>query len=367
MRAAAITDLHLGTSAFNSRTAWMLNHFVDQVLEDIHPEVLICLGDVFHTKKPASDVVEFATQFFKRLADNIDQVLIIPGNHDKDDYSHTTATDFLDDITTNIEVLYEPTETMDYLFLPYQRILTPDIRQRIRNCPQVFLHQGYSEALKYGNVKYGRIPDAVTMEEMEGKELALIGHVHTPYIDKAKNLYILGAPYQLRYSDPMLERCFAVWDMEDPTTFKLVPYKHNFYLQSINASLPVTDHMVDDVIKMLPSPAKNFYYQVNLSLEGSQKAGLETDVRRVISETYRDVLDSVSVLFVVPQKDRRFYSELRVAASLKESHAPAEMLAIYMDRAKGNFYKANPVMRETILKEFEDIMQATSEDGKTDS
>lgn len=363
MKAVAITDLHLGTSAFNSRINWMLSQFTEQILNDIHPDVLICLGDVFHTKKPASDTVEFAVQFFKKLADNIDQILIIPGNHDKDDYNHITATDFLDDIASNIEVLHEPVETMDYLFLPYQRILTPEMHKKIQAYPQVFLHQGYSEAFKYGATKYGKTPDAVTAEELEGKQLALIGHIHTPYIKKEQNLYILGSPYQLRYSDPMLERCFACWDMEDPTTLKLIPYKHNFYLQAINHAVPVTAHTVDDVIKLLPSPAKNFYYQVNISLEGSQKPNLEADVRRVITETYQNVLDSVSIMFVVPQKDRKFYSELRIAASLKKSKAPAEMLSIYMDRTKGSFYKANPNVRAAVLEEFKDIAQKVAEDG----
>lgn len=363
MKVVAFTDLHLGVTAFNSRIKTMLASFADQIVNEVQPDSIICLGDVFHTKKPSSDVIEFATQFFKKLADNTDNITILPGNHDRDAFNDTTATDFLDDITNNIEVLHEPAEVMDYLFMPYMRVLTPEMRKKIEVHPQIFLHQGYAEAIMYGTTKYGNKIDAVTKKELAGKKLAVFGHMHSPYYDPKYNLYILGAPYQLRYTDPLVQRGFACWDIEKPESFKIIPYKKNFYLQSITETLPADKKSVDKLIEMLPSPAPNYYYQVNLSLEGKHQPALEAQIREAIKDIYRGVLDSTSIVAVVPRKDRKFYTELKLASTLKELKAPTEMLAVYMDQTQGNFYKANPDLRKAILGEFSSIVTKVAEKG----
>lgn len=364
MKAVAFTDLHLGVSAFNNRMQNMLSHFLGQLLNDIKPDVVICLGDVFHTKKPAADVVEFATQFFKRIADNVDNVMILPGNHDEDAMNNTTATDFLDDITTNIEVLHEPVETMDFLFMPYFRVLTPNLRRIIKTHPQVFLHQGYSEAIIYGSTKYGIKPDSVTPEELAGKDLAVLGHIHVPSYSPKNNIYVLGSPYQIRYADSLQERGFACWDMENPKSFKIIPYKKNYYLQAINLTLPASKSVVDDLIKALPSPAPDYYYQVNLSVEGKLQSAVEEKIRACLNDIFKGVLDSVSVVAVVPQKDRKFYTDLKLASVMHDMKAPAEMLSLYMDRTQEAYYRANPQMKKAILDEFADIVTSLSEQGK---
>lgn len=363
LKVVAFTDIHLGVTAFHDRIKTMLTSFADQIINEVKPDSIICLGDVFHTKKPSSEVIEFATQFFKKLADNTGNVMILPGNHDRDAFNNTTATDFLDDITTNIEVIHEPVETMDYLFMPYMRVLTPELRQKIAVHPQVFLHQGYSEAIMYGSTKYGNKTDAVSKAELKNKRLAVFGHIHNPYYNPKQGIYVLGAPYQLRYTDPLLQRGFACWDIENPSSFKIIPYKRNFYLQAITETLPVSKSTVDDLIRMLPSPAPNYYYQVNLSLEGKHQPSLEAEIRALLNDIYKGVLDSTSIIAVVPKKDRKFYTELKLASTLKELKAPTEMLSVYMDQTQGNFYKANQQLRTAILSEFSSIVSRVAEQG----
>lgn len=364
MKAVAFTDLHLGVSAFNSRMQNMLSHFLGQLLNEVKPDVVICLGDVFHTKKPAADTVEFATQFFKKIADNVENVMILPGNHDTDAMNNTTATDFLDDITTNIEVLHEPVETMDFLFMPYYRVLTPELRKMIRIHPQVFLHQGYSEAIIYGSTKYGVKPDSVTDSELENKDLAVFGHIHAPSYNPKKNLYVLGSPYQIRYADSLQERGFACWDMENPKSFKIVPYKKNYYLQTINIAVQASQSILEDVIKALPSPARDYYYQINLSIEGKLHPATSEKIRAYLNDAFKGVLDSVSIVSVVPQKDRKFYTGLKLASSMHELKAPSEMLSLYIDQTQETFYKTKPQMKKAIIDEFTDIVTALSEQGQ---
>lgn len=361
LKAVAFTDLHLGITNFNQRIQTMLGQFANQIVRDIKPDVVMCLGDVFHTKKPSADVVEFATKFFKYLADNMEHVIILPGNHDKDAFNNTTATDFLDDITSNIEVMHEPVESLEYLFVPYMRVLTPEIREQIQVHPQVFLHQGYSDAIVHGTTKYGKKPDSVYADEMGNKKLALFGHIHSPMQKPKKHIYILGAPYQLKYSDPLIERGFACWDMEDPKSFKILPYKYNFYLQSITQTLPLSANIVDKVIKSMPSPAKNYYYQINLAVEGKLKSGIETQLRAVLADIFKEQLDSLTIVSVVPQKDRKFYRDLKLAGGLQKIKAPVEMVSLYMEQTRANFYQANPDLKDAILNEFTNIMTTVNE------
>lgn len=364
LKAVAFTDLHLGVATFHTRIKGMLSAFADQLITEVKPDFIICLGDVFHTKKPDSDTVEFATQLFKKLADSVENIMIIPGNHDRDAYNNTTATDYLDDITTNIEVLHEPVESMDFLFMPYMRVLTPEMRKKIKLHPQVFLHQGYSEAIMYGTAKYGQRTDSVTDEELYHKDLALIGHVHIPYYNSAKNIYVLGSPYQLRYADPLQERGFACWEIGDLSTFQILPYIQNFYLQALNVSLPASKKTLDMLIKSLPSPAPEYYYQINLSIEGKLQPAEEEKIRSFLHDQYKGCLDGVSIVSVVPQKDRKFYTELKVASSLQELKAPPEMLSIYMEETQGSFYQANPDFKKAVLKEFTNIVSTVSEKGE---
>ena len=256
MIAVAFTDPHLGIPTFHDRMVDALNSFLAQIVMDIHPDVVLCLGDVFNTKKPASNVIEYATQWFSTLARHVDHVLVIPGNHDIDGYNDSTAVDYLDDIVSsnNITVFTEPTDHMGMLFVPYRRNIEPSVKHKIRSHPQVFLHQGYDQAPLYGNRLYGNKPDAVTATDLQGKDLALIGHIHTPLAIPADNIYLHGSPYQIRYADPMVERRFACWTVEDPSDLQLIAFKDQFYLNRLHIEIEASNKgMEDELVRRLPS------------------------------------------------------------------------------------------------------------------
>ena len=333
------------------------------LFRSIHPDVAICLGDVFNSKKPASLVIEYATLWFRKLADNVEHVLMIPGNHDIDATAGSTAIDYLDDIASNIHIFYEPTDFMDMLFVPYYRYLDPDTRKKITAYPQVFLHQGISSAPLYGTRLYGNRPDAVTPEELSNKDLALCGHIHNPMYWDESNVYLLGAPYQTRYVDPMLTRGFGCWTLENPSDFQIIPFHRNFYLSKLNVVVEGGEKVMKNLLKALPSPAENTYYQVQLSVEGAIKHKQAEECRKCIQETYAGVLDGMSLVSVLPPEKRSFFQALKTASMLKAEQAPQEMLSTYMDGTSSAYYRSNPALREMIIGEFTDIAAMIAEVG----
>lgn len=367
MLAVAWTDTHLGIQSLDRRMGNMLNDFAVQLYEDIHPDVAICLGDVFHTKKPAADVVEFATAWFSSVASFVPNVLLIPGNHDIDGMTGSTAIDYLDDLASNIQIFYEPTQYMDMLFVPYKRALDNKMRNLIKAHPQVFLHQGYSKAPLYGSRLYGEKPDAVYEDEIEGKTLALIGHIHVPMCDPENNLHILGSPYQTRYTEPALQRGFACWTVENPSDFQIIPFRSNFYLEKINLTVQPSASLVNDVIQSLPSPEENHYYQVMVTVEGKARPNQLEAIRKSITEIYKGCLDGSGIMTVLEAKERTFFQQMKVASSVKEKDtAPTEMLSVYMQGMKQSYFKANPEIYTGVLDEFTDIVKSISEIGKDD-
>lgn len=365
MLAVAWTDTHLGVPSLDRRMGDMLNSFAVQLVEEVHPDVAVCLGDVFHTKKPSADVVEFATAWFNTLASYIPHILIIPGNHDIDGITGNTAIDYLDDIASNIQIFYEPTQYMDMLFVPYRRVLDKETRSMICSHPQVFLHQGYSEAPLYGTRLYGDKPDAVTQDEMLGKTLGLIGHIHVPLYIPKQNIYILGSPYQTRYTEPALKRGFACWTIENPSDFQIVPFNTNFYLDKLSITAKAGKTLVDDVLKGLPSPEAEHYYQVSITVEGKTRPSQIEEMRRGIAEVYKDCLDGSNIISVLPERERTFYHQMKVASIMKEKDsAPTEMLSVYMDGTRKSYFEANPQLRNGIMDEFTDIVKTISEAGK---
>lgn len=368
MLAVAWTDTHLGITSLDERMGDMLNSFAVQLIEEVHPDVAICLGDVFHTKKPSASIVEFATAWFSTLAQYIPNILIIPGNHDIDGLTGSTAVDYLDDLASNIQIFYEPTQYMDMLFVPYRRALDDKTRALIKAHPQVFLHQGYSKAPLYGNRLYGEKPDSVCEDEMYGKTLALLGHIHVPMYEPDNNLYILGSPYQTRYTEPALERGFACWTVENPSDFQLIPYNTNFYLEKLNLTTQPSKTMVEDVIRSLPSPEENHYYQVMVTVEGKARPNQLEELRRGIAEVYRGCLDGSGIMTVLEAKERTFFHQMKVASAVKEKDsAPTEMLSVYMQGMRQAYFKANPNLSRGVMDEFTDIVKTISELGKDDT
>lgn len=365
MVAVAFTDPHFGIPAFHNRMLDAMNNFLGQIVVDIQPDVVICLGDVFNTKKPAANVIEYAAQWFSTLASYVNHVLIIPGNHDIDGYSDSTAVDYLDDIVSkkNIVVFTEPTEYMDLLFVPYRRSIDPATRQMIRSHPQVFLHQGYDKAPLYGNRLYGEKPDSVTSTDLRNKTLALIGHIHTPLIDKSNNIYLLGAPYQIRYSDPMVERCFGCWTVENPSDFQLIKFKDSFYLHRLQIEIESEKSMENTLLKMLPSPAPNTYYNVTVSVGGKVTADQTLQLRSSVQEVFGSYLDECHVVSVLPKSERTFFNDLKRAALLRESNVPQQMLETYIKGTNSAYYAANPDLLKGILEEFDSIVQTIAEVG----
>ena len=89
-RALVIADLHLGWEVTLARQGIhvpsqvpRLMEKLRKIVEDTHPQQLILLGDVKHAvAKVELEEWKYVPEFFEALVDLIQNVLVVPGNHD---------------------------------------------------------------------------------------------------------------------------------------------------------------------------------------------------------------------------------------------------------------------------------------------
>lgn len=353
--ALAITDTHIGLNFPDDRIERTLWNFLNTV-EDIQPDVIFHLGDVFNVKKPDGRQIEFATQWFLELANRCEGVFVIAGGHDQDAHADITAIDFLDDLSPKIEIFNEM-KTIDSLcLLPYTRRLSQEHRAAMEAATTVLMHQGITEApLDHGKRKYGGMRDAVPIEWVQHTALTLCGHIHSPWQNAEGNVIVLGSPYQTLYRHPLCARYCGVWSLEDPSDFVPVQLDSTFYLNRTTVEVGEKEDLEKALISKLPPLAENTYYYVLVSLEGTHKPAQLKKAKQVIASVYGDALDDVQVVTVLPKGVRTAYDHLRTVSKQAVDKSPEELLQLWMGLKGAAYYQAHPKLKSDIIKEFQDI------------
>jgi exonuclease SbcD len=94
MRLVHLSDIHLGFRQYQRQTptginqreadiAMSLRKVIDTVIE-LHPELVLIAGDVFHTVRPTNPAILHAFKEFSRLTQMLPDttVVMVAGNHD---------------------------------------------------------------------------------------------------------------------------------------------------------------------------------------------------------------------------------------------------------------------------------------------
>lgn len=359
-----ITDTHIGKEFKDDRIPNTLNVFADMV-EDIKPDVLIHLGDVFNVKKPGGQHIEFATQWFRRLSESAGTIFVIAGGHDQDAHSETTAIDFLDDLARNIEIFTEMHSIEGICFLPYTRRLQKADRLAMENAEIILMHQGIVESpLDHGKRLYGKMGDAVPLAWVEHSQLTLCGHIHTPWSNPQNNVIILGSPYPTHFRHPDCQRSAGLFSLEDPSDFTLVDFPGTFKLQRQVIEVREKENLQAALMKKLVSPEPDVYYYVVVAIEGNHKPAVIKEARTIVESVYGEQVDDIQVSLVLPKNIRTNYEKLRVTANKAMGKSPVEMLDIWTQLKADAYYKSNPTLKERMLQEFDSII-ATVEATET--
>lgn len=204
------TDTHFGVK--NNSITWLQSQldfiykqFIPELIElkRTHPNDrinLIHLGDVFDSRSTISTYVATKVrEAFSKLRSVVDEFDIIAGNHDY----YSPNTDEVCSIDLLLEGLGINLHTKDSyitldgdLYLPwYQyheiekvtRLVESNIAKRI------FTHADIVSEM----TPYKGIP-------------IFSGHIHTPYINKHKNLYNLGSCYSINFADANQQRGYYI-------------------------------------------------------------------------------------------------------------------------------------------------------------
>ena len=359
--ALVLTDTHIGKEFKDDRIPQALMAFAD-VVEEVKPDVLFHVGDVFNVKKPSGQHIEFATQWFRRLASHTGAIFVIAGGHDQDAHSNETAIDFIDDLEQNIEVFTEIHSFDGLCLLPYTRRLTTDHQRELQAAEIILMHQGIVETpLDHGKRLYGKMPDAVPLSWVEHSRLTICGHIHTPWLNDTGNIVVLGSPYPTHPRHPDCERNIGLFTLEDPSDFALLDFPGTFRLQRYVIEIKEKENVKDALLKRLPSPEANTYYYFIIAIEGTQKAAIIKDTKTIVETVYGEQLDDVQVTLVLPKNVRTNYEKLRVTANKAAGKTPVEMLDIWMQLKADAYYQANPKLKEQMLQEFSNILITTDQ------
>ena len=269
------TDTHFGIKQ-NSIT-W-LNSQLDFIKNELIPYCksqknvrLIHLGDVFDSRSTISTyVASKVIEVFKELRNNVDEFIIIGGNHDY--YSPNSDTvNTIDLILSNLDITIV---TKDYLildddmFIPWYTWVEHmngniDI-QKIINKNRV-------------NRVYTHADIVYNYHKLIGVDV-FSGHNHIPYINKDKRTYNLGSCYSLDFADSNSSRGFYVikndnisfiankssicfWRLynDQILDYKAKNIKQNDYIELYISQLNMAESQYSSVINDITKKLKNVW------------------------------------------------------------------------------------------------------------
>lgn len=250
-------------------------------------DILIFTGDITHTNHPTSLVVAFLTDYFNRLNALGKPIFIIPGNHDRSNYSYSF--EFLDsDHLKNVRIISEGTycETfygISIYFVPFvfgsefinkYNTVQETIRGIIeKDSKRKIIVSHFQESSSVAGSEASMISKSVEVMNMDSViedcsyTMLLLGHIHFYQVYKKSNgltVCYTGNPYAQDKTDSNQQKGFVLVNTENfQTTFVPVTGIRRFnkiktdsktnaidYLKSIRL-IPNTIHFIENTIKTI--------------------------------------------------------------------------------------------------------------------
>ena len=217
MKIALITDIHIfGRNNSEIFSNYFLGFFentffpflVENEIKDI-----ICLGDMFDTRKHANFKIykQWRDEFFPRL--NEYNVTLILGNHDvfhRESLEINSPSLLLSEYN-NIRIIDSPKKEGNFLFLPW--IIKENEEETIKliessKAQYVFGHLELNGFLHEGIVSEKGLDPAIFKKFKH----VFSGHYHSK--SSKGNISYLGSPYQITFGDYGQERGFHIFDTD---------------------------------------------------------------------------------------------------------------------------------------------------------
>lgn len=188
-------DWHL-TDRQKDAYRWRIFPWLQSLILNHHIDRFICLGDITEAKDYHSSVL--TNQIADALIDlkmNLEDMIIVPGNHDASDPDHP----FFEFIKySKITWISKPTVISDELFLPHTRNYQNDWKHFKGKYARAFCHNTFQGAKN----EFGRLMDGIPTSAIPCP--IYTGDIHAP--QKVDNVTFVGAPYHVRFGDKYTPR-----------------------------------------------------------------------------------------------------------------------------------------------------------------
>ena len=249
MKIGIVTDTHFGARNDSPHFDSYFRKFYDEVffpyLEEHGIKTLFHGGDVFERRK----YINFNTlrsckdYFFRRLVELGIDMYVIPGNHDTY-YKNTNEINSIDLLLReypNIHIIQEPKKMKfdgrEFTFIPW---LCPDnydaSLQAISEPGDICI--GHFEIEGFDMFRGARNDGGLDRKILSHYDMVLSGHFHHRSTDD--NIYYLGSPYGMTWSDYDDPRGFHIFDTKtSDLTFIQNPFEifHKIYYDDRNPTV----------------------------------------------------------------------------------------------------------------------------------
>lgn len=254
-------------------------------------DTLICLGDVFQSRKAQKEAV---LNCFKSILDEIHRngmiLYAIPGNHDKTDYSSHSS--FLDPfsphpalrlITTTSRVLLN---SIECYFIPFfeEQMWLEEFKKITDTYKILFSHIAVNGSVNNNRTK---IESTITPSLFKGKRVFL-GHYHN-YQDVTPNIHHLPSLKQNNFGEDTNKGFTVIYD---DCSFDIANSEFKLYL---NYSVRVDSPEFKELMKNYSKEAQFHYVKVKILGPQSEIKGVDLDQYRALGVKIDTVFDELIV------------------------------------------------------------------------